>query len=352
MSRHELLLRANPEYLSFIEESFRSASAGPAQIDQPVSPYWNHHRSLAGLEIVDRTKGLIRIRGESGFYFPGRSYSALEWVNTLDRLLWLAFSAWRQQAAPIESKAFDFSIPRGRNGYSRFGYTFGRRRTAYDYLRAQYHLACIAPHLPAEIRTGARRLAAIEIGPGTGLLALAIKQLLPNSAFVLVDLPETLAFSSIFLTMVSPDTRFLFLDGFERNPDSWKECDFTLITPEAARRLPPASIDLALNTDSMQEMELPAIRDYFTRLRRLLRPPALFYSSNRVEKFIGAGATRLADYPYIDDDRNLFSRENAFMHHRWIWKKFHYRIPYPWREPRRGGEVMIQKLTVMKSTSP
>lgn len=347
-----MVLHANPEYLPAIEESFRRASAGPAQSGQPVSPYWDHHRSLAGFEIYDRNAGAIRIRGESGFYFPSRSYSALEWVNTLDRLLWLAFSPWKRQAAPADPLALSFSIPRGRKDYSHFGYAFGFHRTAYDYLRAQYHLACIAPHLPGEIRAGTRRLTAVEIGPGTGLLALAIKQLLPNSALVLVDLPETLAFSSIFLTMVLPEKRFLFLDGFDREPDSWQKYDFILITPEAARRLPSASIDLALNTDSMQEMELPAIREYFTLLRRLLRPPALFYSSNRVEKFIGAGATRLADYPYAEGDRDLFSRENAFMHYRWIWKKFHYRIPYPWREPRRGGEVMIQKLTTMRTGAP
>jgi len=99
----------------------------------------------------------------------------------------------------------------------------------------------------------------------------------------------------------------------------------------------------------MQEMEVPAIREYFALLRRLLRPPALFYSSNRTEKWIGGSTNRLADYPYADGDRDLFSRENAFMRHRWIWKKFHYRIPYPWREPRRGGEVMIQKLSVLKT---
>lgn len=169
-----------------------------------------------------------------------------------------------------------FSIPAGRKGYTRFGYSFGLRRTAYDFLRAQYHLACIAPHLPADLRAGARRLAVIEIGLGTGLPALAIKLLLPNSSLVLVGLPETPVFSPVFLTTVLPECRFLFLEGFEREGESWPEHDFILIPPDAARRLPSAAFDLALNTDSMQEMELPAIRQHFALLRRLLRPPALF----------------------------------------------------------------------------
>jgi hypothetical protein len=351
VSRRELVLRANPEYLGNIETAFARAAAGFETDGQSISAYWRLHRSLAGFEILERRRGLVRIRGESGFYFPGRSYSSLEWINTIDRLLWLAFSGWRGRASPADAKALAFSIPGGRKGYSRFGYRFGLRRTAYDFLRAQYHLACLAPHLPAEIRSGARRLHAIEIGPGTGLFALAAKLLLPNSALVLVDLPETLAFSSVFLTTVLPEKRFLFLDGFERAGESWPEHDFILIPPEAARRLPAASMDLAVNTDSMQEMELSAIREYFSLFRRLLRPPALFYSSNRMEKWTGTSTNRLADYPYADGDRDLFSRENAFMRHRWIWKKFHYRIPFPWREPRRGGEVMVQKLTMMKTES-
>jgi hypothetical protein len=349
MSRRELLVHANPEYLANIERSYARAASEAAGDDPSISPYWKFHRSLAGFEILDRCKGTVRIRGESGFYFPGRSYSSLEWINTFDRLLWLAFSGWRRQAAPVEPKALSFSIPHGRKGYTRFGYPFGLRRTAYDFLRAGYHLACIAPHLPEEIRRGKRRLFSIEIGPGTGLLALAAKLLFPNSSLALVDLPETLAFSSVVLTTVLPESRFLFLDEFERKLGSWTEYDFLLIPPDAARRLPSASFDLAVNTDSMQEMELASIREYFTLLRRLLRPPALFYSSNRTEKWIGSVTTRLADYPYTGGDRDIFSRENAFMHHRWVWKKFHYRIPYPWRKPRRGGEVMIQKLMAMKT---
>jgi hypothetical protein len=58
---------------------------------------------------------------------------------------------------------------------------------------------------------------------------------------------------------------------------------------------------------------------------------------------------RLAYCPYVNSGRDLFSQENDFMYHRWIWKKFHYRIPYPWRATHRGGEVMIQKLMAMKT---
>ncbi len=105
MSRRELLLRANPEYLAAIENSYARAASAAAGDDPAISPYWKLHRSLAGFEILDRCNGTVRIHGESGFYFPGRSYSSMEWINTLDRLLWLAFSGWRRSQAPAEPKA-------------------------------------------------------------------------------------------------------------------------------------------------------------------------------------------------------------------------------------------------------
>ncbi|MBN1439913.1 MAG: hypothetical protein JW929_10930 [Anaerolineales bacterium] len=349
MTRPDLILRANPEYLAGIENSFARAAAGFGTDGRSIGDYWKLHRSLAGVEVLDRCRGVVRIRGESAFHFPGHSRSALEWLNTADRLLWLGFSGWRRRASPAELKALSFSIPRGRKGYSRFGYCFGRRRTAYDFLSAQYHLACIAPHLPAEMRSGARRLNIMEAGPGAGLFALAAKLFLPHSTIVLVGRPEALGFISIFLTTVLPECRFLFLDGFERESESWPESDFLLIPPEAARRLPSASIHLAVNNETMQEMELAAIREHFSLFRRLLRPPALFYSSNRAENWTGNSTTRLAEYSFVEGDRDLFSRENAFMRQRWILKMFDSRIPHPWRESRRGGEATIQKLTVMKT---
>lgn len=348
MSRREILLRANPGYLPDIEKSFQLAQQ---EETGGVSQYWEHHRALAGFEVVDAREGLVRIRGESGFYFPGRSYSTLEWINTLDRLLWLRFQIGDMQSEPLARQPLDFSIPAGRKGSSRFGYPFPGRRTTYDYLRAQYHLASLAPHLPEEIREGRERLISIEIGPGTGLLMLAVKQLIPNSTLVLVDLPEILPFSSLFLTTVMPERKFLFLNQYEAQRGHWMDYDFVFLPPAVAPQLPSRSFHLALNTDSMQEMNLSTIREYFQLIRRLLKPSSLFYSSNRREKWIGNENTRLADYPYTADDSDLFSRENAFMRHRWIWKKFHYRIPYPWREPRKDGEVVIQKLTALRTNT-
>lgn len=345
--KHTLTVQLAPERARLIAQSLEAARAREADAGGALSPYWQHHKQAAAFSLIDADRGIAQLRGESGFYFPGRSYSELDWINTVDRLLWLAShrmdAPWR--ASGLARRALALSLPRLTFAGEHLGYPWFGRRLSYDYLRAMYHLHSIAPFVPDDFTSGRQRLVALEIGPGTGLLALALRQLIPNSTIVLVDLPEILPFSSVLLSLAFPLARFYMLGENEgRLPDPGRY-DFICLTPSTAANLPSESVDLALNTDSMQEMEAGAIRAYFELLRRVLRPPRLFYSSNRIEKWIGGQATRLADYPYGRHDRHRFSRLNAFMQTRWVWRKIRYRIPYPRREARRAGERVVQQLT-------
>jgi hypothetical protein len=345
--KHTLTVQLPPERARLIARSLDAARALEADSGSPLSPYWHHHKQQAAFSILDDARGVALLRGESGFYFPGRSYSELDGLNMLDRLMWLSMqrpdAPWAGQ--PAAERALALSLPALTIAGARLGYPWFRRRLSFDYLRALYHLHCLAPFLPAEVLDGSRRLVALEIGPGTGLLALALRQLIPNCTLVLVDLPEILPFSSVLLSLAFPQARTYMLGENGGGPADLERYDFLFLTPAAAQAIPRQSVDLAANTDSMQEMEAQTIRGYFELLRRVLRGPRLFYSSNRIEKCIGERITRLADYPYAANDRHLFTRVNGFMQTRWVWRKIRYRIPYPKREPRRGGERVIQQLT-------
>ncbi len=345
--KHTLTVQLPPERARLIARSLNAARAREADSGSPLSPYWQHHKEQAAFSILDDARGIAVLRGESGFYFPGRSYSELDRLNMLDRLGWLAMhrpgAPWAGHREAV--RALHLSLPGLTIAGARLGYPWFGRRLSFDYLRALYHLHTIAPFMPPEVLSGARRLVALEIGPGTGLLALALRQLIPNTTIVLVDLPEILPFSSVLLSLAFPQARSLMLGENGGGLADLEQYDFLFLTPAAAQDLPRQSIDLAANTDSMQEMEVQTIRGYFDLLRRVLRDPRLFYSSNRMEKWIGERVTRLADYPYAPSDRHVFSRVNAFMQTRWVWRKIRYRIPYPKREARRGGERVIQQLT-------
>ena len=345
--KHTLTVQLPPERARRIARSLEIGLSGEAEAGRTLSPYWQHHKAEAAFSLLDAERGIAQLRGESGFYFPGRSYSELDWVNMVDRLLWLGTRRLRPpwSQSPAARRALALSLPRLTLGGARLGYPWFGRRLSYDYLRALHHLHSIAPFISDDVTSGRQRLFALEIGPGTGLLALALRQLIPNSTLVLVDLPEILPFASVLLSLAFPQAQFYMLGENEGRLPDLERYDFICLTPAAANDLPSESIDLALNTDSMQEMEADTIRTYFGLLRRVLHPPRLFYSSNRIEKWIGGRATRLEDYPYGPRDRHRFSRINAFMQKRWVWRKIRYRIPYPRREGRRAGERVIQQLT-------
>jgi len=344
---HTLTVQLPPERARLIARSLEASRARESAPGPALSPYWQHHKDQAAFALLDAERGIVQLRGQSGFYFPSRSYSELDWLNMVDRLLWLSVHRGEATWAASEwaRRALDLSLPPVTLAGARLGYAWLGRRLSYDYLRALYHLRSIAPFLPQGVLSGEQRLVALEIGPGTGLLALALRQLIPNSTIVLVDLPEILPFSSVLLSLAFPQARPYMLGENGGGLADLERYDFLFLTPAAAQDLPPQSVDLAANTDSMQEMEVQAIRTYFELLRRVLRVPRLFYSSNRIEKRIGERVTRLVDYPYTTDDRHLFARVNAFMQTRWVWRKIRYRIPYPKREARREGERVMHQLT-------
>jgi tetratricopeptide (TPR) repeat protein len=95
----------------------------------------------------------------------------------------------------------------------------------------------------------------LEIGGGFGNLARCITSLCPDTHTVIVDIPESLAFSSIYLSVLFPDRphRFVDMGGTAEGLD---RPGFTFISSAAFRPglLGSARVDLAINTMSLAEM--------------------------------------------------------------------------------------------------
>jgi hypothetical protein len=87
--KHALTVQLPPDRARLIARSLEAARARESLAGGPVSPYWQHHKEQAAFSILDEARGIAQLRGESGFYFPGRSYSELDWLNMIDRLAWL-----------------------------------------------------------------------------------------------------------------------------------------------------------------------------------------------------------------------------------------------------------------------
>lgn len=142
-------------------------------------------------------------------------------------------------------------------------------------------LACL------EARNAAlkRPLTILEIGGGYGFLAYLLTRALPVGRYVIVDLPESLLFSSIYLGAALPGVK-QFLVGDPAAADFGAEGIYfvpNLFWNEAAAKL--RGVDLALNTLSFHEMPRHAVEGYADGIRAIFQgnepsAPGILFEQN------------------------------------------------------------------------
>lgn len=180
-------------------------------------------------------------------------------------------------------------------------------------LLAAYYANLIHLHLPRQ-----RNSRYLEIGAGSGYLA-ALMRALHEFRVAIVDLPEIIPFSYLYLTRIFPEASVRLPHEVRSAGKFPAEAELVFLTPDQIDLIPDRSIDLAVNSASFGEMLPQQIAKYFSLLRRSLTPRGLFFTSNRVEKIMtpavaGTGeaslehgiAVRFADYPWRPDDQDIF----------------------------------------------
>lgn len=121
----------------------------------------------------------------------------------------------------------------------------------------------------------------IDIGGGYGGLARFLKNLYPNSTFIIVELPELNLLSNYFLKTSFPDKKIVTdfeIDIAEEN--ELKDNDFILMCPSSLKKLKSNSVDLAINTTSLGEMT-DDMQNYY--IQNIERTSKGFYSVNRAK---------------------------------------------------------------------
>lgn len=120
----------------------------------------------------------------------------------------------------------------------------------------------------------------LEIGAGYGALALALRKCLPTCAYVICDLPESLLFSALYLTLAGDQETQMF----QRE-----------VSPGGVRLLPNylfgdltgQSFDLVINTLSMSEMSAHQVRTYAHGIARLIGQDGVFFEQNQDNRHLG-----------------------------------------------------------------
>ncbi len=168
------------------------------------------------------------------------------------------------------------------------------------------------------------RITIWEIGAGYGGLGRILKSYIPNSCYIILDLPETLIYASYFIAYNFPDKQIAYLSDIIDRLDSFNELideyDFILIPPWVSRYIPDSSIDLVIDTYSLGEMSKQYAKYYLEHIDRTLRVGGYFYSINRRFK---REDNKLGFYEwrFNSEFTTILYEYSKYIHPQWLGKK-------------------------------
>jgi hypothetical protein len=104
----------------------------------------------------------------------------------------------------------------------------------------------------------------VEIGGGWGGFAYQMKTLCPGLCYIIVDLPQTLLFSAVYLMTLFPEARsFVYGDSsLDISSENLFSHDFVFLPHYIIRQGTLPKIDLTINMVSFQEMTDDQVLDY------------------------------------------------------------------------------------------
>ena len=117
----------------------------------------------------------------------------------------------------------------------------------------------------------------LEIGAGYGALGFKLKSLYPASDYWICDLPESLLFAAIYLSLNRPDCGTGI--GVEA------PCGFTFMPNYMIDKIRGA-FDLVINTLSFSEMSAHQLRIYAQKIREII-PNGFLFEQNQDNKHLG-----------------------------------------------------------------
>jgi putative sugar O-methyltransferase len=163
-----------------------------------------------------------------------------------------------------------------------------------------------------------------DIGSGYGGLERVLYNYIPNSCFILLDLPETLILSSYFIKYNFPDKKIALLDDIVDRLDQFEklinEYDFIIIPPSVTKNIPDKSIDLVINSASLAFMADEYLEYYLKHINRTLKQDSYFYSLNSEKN--SKWGIGFYEWDFQGDYLTvMMNYNNRFSYAQWLGKK-------------------------------
>jgi hypothetical protein len=128
----------------------------------------------------------------------------------------------------------------------------------------------------------------LEIGGGYGALALAMRRIFPFASYVICDIPESLMFAGLYLTLCEMDETRLIATNDDIN-SHLSRGGVALLPNHMMHRLTETNLnfDLVINTLSMSEMTEVQVRAYAIAIARLIGKSGVFFEQNQDNRHLG-----------------------------------------------------------------
>jgi len=281
---------------------------------EEIGDYWcNRIRDLLFTFNYNKHRCYMEIVTDNAFAVPLRQEfvsKIVEYLNTRFALCLLDHISLIQdfKENKILKKLVRLSIPHKRNSkFTEFGLKIKGRYLNQRFIRSIYSVYILLLTTFLNDCSIPDDAVVVEIGAGVGSLGVVMKELFPKSTYVVVDLPDTLIMSTMYLSSIYPEAKILY---YPENPVCKKEMsqyDFVFVPHWAICNIPDNSCHLVWNESSFGEMTRPIVNAYFQQLRRLVNCDGLFYNSNRYKKKVD-----FKDYPYVLSDQHLYKGYDDF----------------------------------------
>ena len=171
----------------------------------------------------------------------------------------------------------------------------------------------------------------LNIGDGYGFMSSLFLSTYPDRKVICVNLTKSLLVDAIFVGRGVPGVNTALVTNLKdlENAVADSAINLVLVQADNANILASVPIVLATNLVSMQEMEMPVIKNYFEILRQNPAKQTLFYCCNKLMKELPNGPTiRFDQYPWKSKD--LVFYDSICQWSQWYYSKtppfWHYRL--------------------------
>ena len=183
-------------------------------------------------------------------------------------------------------------------------------------------------------------LSFLELGAGCGHLARLLTMMYPASRYTIVDIPETLCFSYLFLRLNFPERHAHMITGRAESEHAAPVADFLLVPTLLADSIARSRVDVFLNTASMGEMKNDVIR-YWMHFIQMRLQPTYLVTVNRYLNTIQPGPH---DWRLNENECSVHYDDRWEILH-WELEPAYFRCPYILPLAARHLEIVGRRLT-------